>query len=181
VLTITDDMLLGGIVYRAFKGRHDLANQVTTRWVSPDRAYQLSDGPPLLRADLVTADGDLLAINVDLPYTPSVSTVQRIAKADLAEARVEAGDGVSVAQGGATWSGALDLRALGIRENDCVEIVSRVCPHWNGLWLVDSYKPVINLTGTSGVAVSLIGYDPAIANDWDASVDDQPFTLSEDA
>lgn len=179
VLTVKDDMMIGAVTFRGFKGRRDLVNKVTTRWVAPDRAYQLSDGPPLLRADLVTEDGDLLAINVDLPYTPSVSAVQRIAKADLEDARVELDAAGQAVHGGATWSGSLSLAALGLRENDCVEIQSKICPHWNGLYLVDSWQLVLSLTGPSGLSVSLIGYDPAIPDHWDAANDDRPFTLEQ--
>jgi hypothetical protein len=180
VFTITDDMLLGAVSYRAFKGRHDLANETTMRFVAPGEAYQVADGPPLIRADLIAADGAPLSMNVNLPFTPSSSMAQRIAKADLLEVRVEASpDGTIVTQGGASWSGALDLRALGLREDDCVQIASNVCPFWNGLYVVDSWKLAFNLSGTSGVGVSLIGYDPTVADNWDPTVDDQLFSLTD--
>jgi hypothetical protein len=175
VLTITDQMLMGAVSYRGYKARADLANQTTMRFVDPGQSYQETDGPPLIRADLVTEDGGPLPITVDLPFTPSPSMAQRIAKADLLDARVERDETGASPQGGASWSGVLNLEALGVAEDDCVEIASTICPHWNGLYVVDSWSLALNLTGQSGVGVSLLGYNPANCNDWNAANDDQEF------
>ena len=166
VFTITDDMIIGAVTYRGFKGRHDLANKTQMRFVSPGRKYQLSDGPPLIRADLIAEDGQELPLSVSLPYTPSASAAQRIAKADLSEARLEE-----------SWNGVIDLRGLGIREDDTVLIASKICPHWNKLYKVDRYTVALNLQGESGIGLSLIAYDPDIIRDWDATTDDQAVDL----
>jgi hypothetical protein len=168
VMTITDDMIIGDVAYRGFKSRHDLANRTVMRFVAPERKYQESEGPPLIRADLITADGGELSLNVTLPFTASSSMAQRIAKADLEDVRIET-----------AWAGVLDLRALGIREDDCVRIASDICPHWNGLYVVNDWELVLDLKGGSGLAVKLTGYDPAICNDWNAPVDDQPFVITD--
>ena len=166
VFTITDDMLVGAVTYRGFKGAHDQANKTQMRFVAPGRKYQLSDGPPLIRADLILADGQELSLNVNLPYTPSPSMAQRIAKSDLDEVRLEQ-----------SWNGVIDLRGLGIREDDVVLLASKVCPHWNRLYKVDRYGITINLQGQSGIGLALVAYDPDIPANWNASTDDQPFEL----
>lgn len=168
VLTITDDMILGAVTYRGFKSRHDLANKTVTRFVSPGRDYQESDAPPLVRADLILADGSELPLTVHLPFTPSPSTAQRIAKADLEDARIEY-----------SWTGVIDLRGLGLREDDCVEIASKICPHWNGLYVVDQGTLTLSASGQSGVGLSLVGYAPGNVTDWDPANDDQPFDLTD--
>jgi hypothetical protein len=168
VFTIRDEHLIGAVAYRGFKSQRELANKTVMRFVAPGRKYQQSEGPTLIRADLVDEDGQELPLNVNLPFTPSPSTAQRIAKADLGEARIER-----------SWQGVLNLQALGIREDDCVEIASDICPHWNGLYTVEKYNVAISLQGNSGIAVQLTGYDPAICNDWNAAQDDQPHELIE--
>lgn len=168
VFTITDDMVIGAVTFRGFKGRHDLANVTQMRFVSPDRKYQLSDGPPLIRADLIAEDGQELPLSVTLPFTPSSSTAQRIAKADLSEARIEE-----------SWNGVIDLRGLGIREDDVILIASKVCPHWNRLYKVDRYTVTLNLQGESGIGLALVGYDPTMVGDWDAATDDKAVDLTD--
>jgi hypothetical protein len=168
VLTITDDMIVGAVSYRGFKSRRELANKTVTRYIAQDRDYQQSDAPPLVRADLIEEDGGELPLTVTLPFTPSSSMAQRIAKADLEEARIEY-----------TWTGVVDLRALGAREDDIVRIDSRVCPHWNGLYRVDRWRLNLSLRGQSGIGLELVGYDPSIVADWNPANDDLPVDLTD--
>jgi|GEM_PF-2438268 len=163
VFTIRDDMIIGDVSFRGWKVMGDLANRTTMEFVAPARKYQMSEGPPYIRADLQLEDGQELSLNVNLPYTASPSMAQRIAKADLLDVRVEA-----------SWAGVIDLRGLGLREDDCIEIISEICPHWNGLYVVDDGNVTINLRGESGLALRLIGYVPENANNWNATSDDQP-------
>lgn len=163
VFTLRDDMIIGDVSFRGWKAMGDLANRTTMEFVAPARKFQMSEGPPLIRADLQLEDGQELSLNVNLPYTASPSMAQRIAKADLLDVRVEA-----------SWSGVIDLRGLGLREDECIEIVSAICPHWNGLYLLDEGSVTINLRGESGLALRLIGYEPENANNWNAANDDQP-------
>lgn len=168
VLTITDDMIIGDVSYRGFKALGDLANETTMEFVAPDRKYQMSQGPQLIRTDLILEDGKELALNVSLPFIGSPSMAQRIAKADLLDARIEQ-----------SWSGTIKLEALGIHEDDCVRIASKICPHWNGLYIVSEGQVTISLRGDSGISLSLIGYVPENANNWNAANDDQPFVITD--
>ena len=168
VLTIRDGMIIGDVSFRGFKALADLANRTTMEFVAPSRSYQTGEGPPLIRADLALEDGQELSLNVNLPFTSSPSMAQRIAKADLLDVRIEN-----------SWSGVVDLRALGVREDDCVRIVSEICPHWNGLYIVNEGQITLNLRGESGIALQLTGYVPANANDWYAANDDQPYTITD--
>lgn len=168
VFTIRDHMLIGDVLYRGVKAHRDLANKSTVQFVAPGRKYQSSEGPPVLRADLILEDGEELALNVNLPYVASPSAAQRIAKADLLDVRIER-----------SWAGVLDLSALGIREDDCVLIQSDICPHWNGLYIVDEWQMTLNLGGESGFALRLAGYEQDNSNNWDPSSDDQPFELTD--
>lgn len=168
VLTIRDDMIIGDVSFRGYKALGELANRTQMEFVAPSRSYQTGEGPPLIRADLALEDGQELSLNVNLPFTASPSMAQRIAKADLLDVRVEN-----------SWSGMVDLRALGVREDDCVQIVSEICPHWNGLYIVDEGALTINLRGESGIGLKLTGYVPANANNWHAANDDQPYTITD--
>ncbi len=168
VLTITDDMIIGDVSFRGFKALGDLANKTTMEFVAPSRQYQMSEGPPLIRADLITADGKEISLNVNLPYTASPSAAQRIAKADLLDVRIEN-----------TWAGTIDLRGIGVREDDCVRIKSVICPHWNGLYVVQDGSVTISLRGDSGIGLRLIGYVPENANDWSPETDDQEYIITD--
>lgn len=168
VLTIRDDMIIGDVSFRGFKALGDLANKTTMEFVAPSRQYQMSEGPPLIRADLITIDGKELSLNVNLPFTASPSMAQRIAKADLLDVRVEN-----------TWSGIIDLRGLGLREDDCVRIRSDICPHWNGLYVVQDGSVTINLRGDSGIGLRLIGYAPENVTNWSPETDDQEYIITD--
>lgn len=165
VKTITDDMWVGSIEYRAFKAKRDLVNKVTTRFVAPDRNYQDADGPILLDSDLVTEDGEVLLVTLRFPVTSGAPRTQRLARAYLLSAREEE-----------SLSGTVDLRLLGIEEGDIVRVYSKIDTQWNGLYSVEQWGLS---DGFNAISLSLVSYDGTIENDWIASRDEQPFVLSE--
>ena len=165
IKTIVDDMWIGAIEYRAFKAKRDLANKVTTRFVATDRNYQDADGPILIDSELVSEDGEILPVTLRLPFTTGAARTQRLARAYLQTARQEK-----------SVSGTVDLRLLGIEEGDIVRIWSEVETEMNGLYSVEQWALS---DGFNAISLSLVAYNGTIENDWIASRDEQPFTLSD--
>lgn len=171
VFTIRDDMIVGPVSFQAFKPRGQLANVTTAQFVAAGRSGENSDAPTLRRADLVAQDGGELALQTSLPYTNSPSTAQRIQKANLADARIER-----------SWQGVIDLSGLGLRADDRVDFASDLFPQWNEApFVADEGDLAIDVRGgNSGLALKLVGYDPAVADDWQPAVDDQLFEDASD-
>lgn len=69
VITITDDMLIGAVEFRSFKAKRDVPTEIQTRFVAPDRAYQESDGPIWVSADIGGTDDSRRAVTLRLPFT----------------------------------------------------------------------------------------------------------------
>lgn len=88
VWTLTDDTARGGMEVRYSRPRRELINTIRTRFIAPDREYQLCDGPVLVNSTYLTADGEEHAVTIDLPYTTSHTRAQRIAKATLERSRL---------------------------------------------------------------------------------------------
>lgn len=163
VLTITDDDILGGFSYRDNKPKRDMANVVNGTFVAPDRQYQDAKAPERRRSDLVSSDGEELVQNLRLPFTARHQRAQRIFKAHLEETRL-----------GKQIVGAFSLRCLGATEGQVIQFYSEIFPEMNGLYSVEEWGLSDDL---SGVALSLAEYGPDIARDWNASEDEQTFSL----
>ncbi|MEI9804110.1 MAG: hypothetical protein WDN48_06100 [Pseudolabrys sp.] len=89
VLTITDDMLIGGFEFRRLKPKKDLVNIGRCRFISPDDEWQDADGPVLRLDDLIESDGEELEQTVRLSCTPTYQRAQRLLKGFVAEARLD--------------------------------------------------------------------------------------------
>ncbi|MFN7195151.1 MAG: phage tail protein, partial [bacterium] len=87
-ITLTEADLRGPIRVSSRLSRRDLANGVKGTFVSPDNKWQASDFPPVSSSTAVTDDGgERLWRDIDLPFTTSAATAQRLARIELRRAR----------------------------------------------------------------------------------------------
>lgn len=171
VATIHDGLLTGPVEYRAAKPKRDLLNRAKVRFVAADREYQTVDGPVLARADLKTADGELLDATLDLPFTMDVGNVgrvQRLQKAYLETARL----GRQIA---CTCDVALLADCTDEPIGNTVIFNSVLFASANGTYFVTDWGFSDNF---SSITLSLTEYDPTIETDYIAATDEQPFTLA---
>ncbi|EKE75180.1 phage tail protein [Gallaecimonas xiamenensis] len=88
VVTLTEDDAAGQITVRPYTPRSELCNAVRGTFVDPDQAYQPTDFPPVESAELQADDnGEYIDDDLDLPFTQSVWTAQRLAKLYLLQKR----------------------------------------------------------------------------------------------
>jgi hypothetical protein len=163
VLTITDDMLVGAFEFRRIKPKRDLVNIGRCRFVSPDDEWQDADGPVRRYDDLIESDGEEFEQSVRLSCTPTHQRAQRILKGFIAESRLER-----------YLSCRVSMRAYGLREGMVVRRFSETGRYTsqNGLYSVEEWQLAGDRTA---IALSLSEYDPSIARDWNAAVDELPF------
>ena len=80
-VTLTADDLRGGLHVMPRISRRDLANGVKGIYVSPANSWQASDFPAVTNATYLTEDSEeRIWRELDLPFTTSAATAQRIAK-----------------------------------------------------------------------------------------------------
>ncbi len=163
VATIHEGVILGGFEYRGQKPRKELLNLVRTQFVSSDREYQLANGPLYQRTDLQTLDGQTLQSSLDLPFTISHRTAQRLAKTHLLDTRLGRSLAVKV---------SLDL--LHITAGDIVRVDLENFPVANGLYSVEETSFV---DGFTALQFTLAEYSSDIFV-WNAANDEQDFTLT---
>ena len=85
---ITRSDLIGPISLQTTMARRDMFNKVKGTFVDPVNGWQPNDFPPISNSAYVTADqGISLWSNIDLPFTDSSSTAQRLAKIGLESTR----------------------------------------------------------------------------------------------
>jgi len=165
VITITDDMLIGGFEYRNNKPKKDLVNIARCRFVAPDLEYQDAEGPVLRDETYIAADGEELDQSVRMPYTSTHQRAQRLLKGFLSDARL-----------GKTLSVRCDMRVHGLREGDVVRRYSETGRYsqQDGLYSVEEWQLAEDRTGMS---LALAEYDPSISRNWVPETDELPFQL----
>jgi len=87
-ITLAEDDLRGPLAVRARTARQDLVNRVRGTYVSPDNFWQPSDFPAIGNSTYETQDGgEQITKDIELPYTISTFTAQRLAKIVLERGR----------------------------------------------------------------------------------------------
>jgi hypothetical protein len=162
VITIDDDLLLGGFEFQADRFKSELANTVRSRFSSADREYQDVDGPVVARDDLIDADGEVFTKTVRMPFTSDSDQVQILANQYLDEARLKRSLVCNI-----------KLRAIadGVREGEVVRVFSRNFPQINADY---SIEKIGFLDDLSGLSLGLREYDASISTRPYAL---KPFTL----
>lgn len=91
-ITLTQDDLRGALHVMPRLSRRDLANAVKGIYVSPANNWQAADFPAVTNATYLAEDqGERIWRELDLPYTTSGATAQRIAKLELERVRQQIG------------------------------------------------------------------------------------------
>lgn len=168
LITITDGMILGGFEFRDDKAKRDTFNKVTSRFSSSDREYQDIDGPILERADLITEDEEVLEGTVRIPFTSDHRAVQRLQKQYLEESRLPRALSCRIRL--TALCDGDDIPVVGA----CVVVDSVLFPRMNCEYTIEEIGYSEDF---SSITLSLVEYDNMIPIDWDASTDEQPFTL----
>ncbi|BEV46000.1 hypothetical protein CRBSH125_21830 [Afipia carboxidovorans] len=165
VLTIDDDLLLGGFDFDFDRAKTDLVNEVTARFSSSDREYQDIDGPTLVREDLIASDGEKITHPIRLPFHSDYRAVAQTQKQYLETTRLKR-----------SLTCNIKIKALGddIAAGACVQVWSTVYPKLNGLYDVATIGIPDDF---SGLQVSLKECAPNIPIAWDPAVDEPDFTL----
>lgn len=87
-VTLTADDMRAGLHVMPRVSRRDLFNGVKGIYVSPGNSWQPSDFPAVTNATYLTEDqGERIWQEIDLPFTTSAATAQRIAKINLEKIR----------------------------------------------------------------------------------------------
>ena len=111
-VTLTDDDFLRPLRVVTRLPRRELANAVKGVYISPANNWQPADYPPITNSTYEAQDGGVrIWRDLDLPYTTSAATAQRLAKIALEKARQQ----ISV-QARAT------LKALDVVPGDVIQI-----------------------------------------------------------
>ena len=168
VLTITDNMMQGGILYQHTRRRDSLLNTVRTRFVAEEREYQVVDGPVRIREDLLEEDGQTFEDTLSLNYTLTHQRAQRLADLALRGTRLQRG----------LTTALPTRRAIGLQPGQVVMVDSRNFPHMNGVYQVEAIGYSEDFTQRP---VTLTEYDGSLANQYVASTDELPFEIVDEA
>ena len=88
VASFTNDDLRGVIDVQTRQSRRDNFNGVKGVFISPDSNWQPTDYPPITSTTFETVDGgEQTLLDLELPFTTSVATAQRLAKVMLGRQR----------------------------------------------------------------------------------------------
>lgn len=163
VWTLNDHSARGSMTAVLQPALSDVVNVVKTTFVSLDREYQLVEGPELRNAAYIAADGAEMPLSVELPFTTSHATAQRIANYLMEDSR----NGKRVAR-------SEDLAALLLDAADVVELETGVIAAAAGRYIVEQVS-VADMP--LEFQVSLKGYDPG-AYLWNPATQEQDFTIA---
>lgn len=89
-VTLTDDHLRGGLQVKPVDSVSEAVNRVRGIYANPDANYQIDDFPAVVNATYLSEDnGEEHWRDIELPFTTSAATAQRLAKIDLERSRQE--------------------------------------------------------------------------------------------
>jgi|GEM_PF-6521058 len=163
--TVTDGDFRGPMSLTLAKSKRDLYNGVKGVYVSPLNNWQPSDFPPFQNAAYVDEDGEEMWADVEMPFTTSAPTAQRLAKIQLERNRRQI-----------TGVLPLKLSKYGISTLDVIQITHSRFGWTNKTFEVVSLNLVQDSGGSDG---ALIGVDVSVQETdsnvyvWTPSVDEQ--------
>lgn len=86
-ITLTEDDVVGEITVQGSQSRRDIFNALKGTYSEPATLFQLNSFPPVTNATYEEEDLERIWKDIQLPFTTSVATCQRLAKIDLEKAR----------------------------------------------------------------------------------------------
>jgi hypothetical protein len=160
VLTITDRDIVGDIQIQHDAPLDRAVNRVRTTFISPERSYVIANGPVLDRPDYQALDGRVNEKTLELPFTASVATVQRIAKRFMVSQRLPR-------------QGTLTIGPIGqlLDAGDVINVQSQL------QYLTGTYEVHEVVQRENGVALTLAEYSAEI-EDWSPARDLETFVIN---
>lgn len=160
-ITLTEADLRGPIRVSSRLSRRELCNGVKGTFVSPDNKWQASDFPPVTSSTGLSEDGgERLWRDIDLPFTTSAATAQRIARIELRKARQQI-----------TVQLAAKLTAYRLIPGDTVAITNTRLGWTAKAFEVSSLRFVASDDGSLGVDLTL-RETASTVYDWTAASDE---------
>tara|TARA_S200002703_G_scaffold61685_1_gene53580 strand:- start:1265 stop:6127 length:4863 start_codon:yes stop_codon:yes gene_type:complete len=86
-VTLNESHLRKGFQVQTKPSKSENFNAVRGIYANPDANYQPDDFPPVTNSTYATEDGETVWRDIELPYTTSAATAQRLAKIELERAR----------------------------------------------------------------------------------------------
>ncbi|MEH6478423.1 MAG: phage tail protein, partial [Sneathiella sp.] len=165
--SLDEDDFRGGQTTKARRPRKELYNGVRGTFKSPDNEYQLADYPAVISDAFIAMDGKENFLDIELPFTQSAATAQRIAKILLLENRQQI-----------TTSWELKMTAWSIEAADNVQL-NRTKLGWVEKYFKVKRAPTVIENGKMGVKLEMVETDPSIydwSTDEEITIDPAPNT-----
>ena len=149
--TIDDDMIAGPVTVENKTPKRNRFNTIKGVYQSPETVFQPTDFPAVTNATYVTEDGEEISQDVELVFTTSPATAQRIGKINLEKSRKQ----LSVAL-------VCNLRALPAEAGMTVNLTMERFDWSAKSFLVNSSTIGILDDGTVGVRLTLTETDATV-------------------
>ncbi len=162
--TLTDNTSRGSVTIEYDRSKREKLNTVRTNFVSPEREYQISDGPVWQSATYLASDGEERSKAIDLPFTNSHTRAQRIAKAVIERSRL----GKRIERGES-------IDAIRLDAADIIRVESDRLPNASGEFEIN--KIVLTETGNE-FEIELEQYGGLSIYEWVPDVDELSFDIS---
>ena len=160
-VTLDDDDFTSAVVVESKRSRKDLFNTVKGIFRSSESNWQSTDYPMVTSSTFTDADGESIYANIDLPYTSSSATCQRIAKISLFKNRQQI-----------VISAQVKMTGFKLQVGDTVNITNARLGWTNKVFEVAEW----NFTGNEALSITIVLNETSSAvYDWDA--DETSFEL----
>lgn len=110
-LTITEDMIVGPVQVQATQSKRDTFNAIKGVFSDPTVLYQPVTFPPIENSLYESEDGEKIWRDIELPFTTSSATAQRLAKIELEQSRQQIAVNLSC-----------NLKAFAVQPGDTVNL-----------------------------------------------------------
>ena len=110
-ITLDEDDFISSINIQTKQSRKNLFNSVKGLFSSEETNWQSSDYPVVKSDTFIAEDGETILVDIDLPYTSSSATAQRLAKIALFKNRQEV-----------VLTGKVNLKGFNLQVGDTVQI-----------------------------------------------------------
>jgi len=162
--TIHEGMIAGRVELQRERPRRELVNKIRTEFVSPERDYQLANGPLLENAAYITADGQTLEETIQLPFSEGAARAQRLAKIFMEKSRL-----------GKRLRVPVNIEGIQYTAGDIVTVSLTNLPYADGTYEIDT----VEVDFSSMTFVLSMSEHSAAPYAWDADTEEQDFTLAD--
>lgn len=164
----SSDMIGAPTSFRRYRGKRDRVNTVRGVFADPNADYAVQSYPTYQDATAVTADGETLYAQLDLPLTTSYTAAQRIAKIYCGRSRAMRAMAAVMNHGALN---AVPLETAGITYSKFnLSSNAMIINDWNPQFAEDKY-------GNTGLVVAMSFEDEDSAwYSWDEATEEQSLT-----